>query len=288
MNAAADNGIIDVLMITYNRPDYTRLSLRRLLDTCDGRMRVWLWHNGNDAPTLDVVRSMASHPRVHKFHHSEENKRLREPTNWFWSRSDGQYVSKVDDDNLMPDGWGDVMRKAHEAEPRLGVAGCWSFLPQDVVPELAERKLRQLASGQRIMQNCWVAGTGYVMKRKCYHALGPIREGQSFPQYCVQLALKGWIHGWPYPFVAMENLDDPRHPLTRLKTEQDFQEGKGLSARQFGVRTLADLRDRQRLIALELQQASLDPRHFVGWRGRLSRLRRKLRFRAAAAGANAA
>lgn len=279
------NGIIDILMITYNRPDYTRLSLGRLLETCDDRMRVWLWHNGNDAATLDVVRSMSSHPRVHKFHHSPENQRLREPTNWFWSRSDGQYLSKVDDDNLMPPDWGDALRKAHEAEARLGVIGCWSFLPQDHVPELAQRKVRDIGRGLYVMQNCWVAGTGYVMKRKCYHGLGPIQEGQSFPQYCIQLALRGWIHGWPYPFVVMENLDDPRHPLTRLKTEADFQAGKGLSARQFGVRTLDDLRLRQRTIALELQRASIDPRHFVGWRRRLSRLRRTLQFRSGASAA---
>lgn len=276
---SAGNGIIDVLMITYNRPEYVRLSLSRLLQTCDDRMRVWLWHNGSHEPTLEVVRSMSSHPRVFKFHHSVENKRLREPTNWFWSRSDGQYVSKVDDDNVMPHGWGQAMRSAHEAEAWLGVIGCWSFLPQDHVPELAQRKVRDVGRGQFIMQNCWIAGTGYVMKRNCYHALGPIQEGQSFPQYCIQLALRGWIHGWPYPFVAMENLDDPRHPLTQLKTEEDFQAGKGLSARQFGVKTLDDLRARQRTIALELQQASLDPRDYVGWRRRFLRLRRTLSWR---------
>jgi glycosyltransferase involved in cell wall biosynthesis len=278
-----NDGIIDILMITYNRPDYTRLSLARLLDTCDETMRVWLWHNGEHAETLDVVKAMANHPRVHHFHHSVENKRLREPTNWFWQNADGAYVSKIDDDNLMTPGWGQRLRAAHEAEPRLGVLGCWSFLEQDVVPRVAERKVRDVGNGQRIMQNCWVAGTGYVMKRQCCGELGQIREGQSFPNYCIELALRGWIHGWPYPFVYMENLDDPRHPLTRLKTESDFHAGKGLSAVQFGVRSLDELRNRQRLIAMELQEASINPRAYVGWRGRLHRVARKFRFRRGAA-----
>ena len=43
---------IDILMITYNRPEYTRLSLERLLATCDESMRVWVWHNGTDEETL--------------------------------------------------------------------------------------------------------------------------------------------------------------------------------------------------------------------------------------------
>src|SRR5688500_14710804 len=111
--ARMNDGIIDILMITYNRPDYTLLSLARLLDSCDPSMRVWLWHNGGHAETLDAVKSMANHPRVHHFHHSVENKRLREPTNWFWQNADGDYVSKIDDDNLMTPGWGQRLRAAH-------------------------------------------------------------------------------------------------------------------------------------------------------------------------------
>lgn len=274
-------GMIDILMITYNRPDYTRLALSRLLETCDETMRVWLWHNGDHPETLEYVKSMAGHPRVRHFHHSSENRRLREPTNWFWTHADGEYISKIDDDNLMPHGWAQQMRAAHEAESRLGVLGCWSFLKEDVVPELAEAKVRSFG-GHQIMQNCWVAGTGYVMKRQCIDAMGLLKKDQSFPQYCIQLALKGWIHGWIYPFLYMDNLDDPRHPMTRLKTEDDFRAGAGLSALKFGVRTLQDLRDRQRLIALELQEASVDPLQCVGWRGRINRVKKKLGLRRSA------
>lgn len=73
---------IDVLMVTYNRPTYTRLSLEHLLDSCDESMRVWVWHNGNDQDTLDVVASMRGHARFHEFHHSPENQRT-----WLWHRS---------------------------------------------------------------------------------------------------------------------------------------------------------------------------------------------------------
>ncbi len=88
---------VDILMITHNRPDYTRLALRRLLDSCDETMRVWLWHNGDHAPTLEAVRGFAEHPRVHRFHVSPANKKLREPTNWVLAEGDGEYFAKVDD-----------------------------------------------------------------------------------------------------------------------------------------------------------------------------------------------
>ncbi len=271
-----DAGSIDVLMITYNRPRFTRLSLPRLLDSCDESMRVWLWHNGDHAETLEIVRSHLDHPRVHEFHHSLENQRLRPPTNWFWSKATGRYLSKVDDDNLMPDGWAQTLRAAHEAEPRLGVLGCWSFMPEDHRPELAEKKVIDVGSGHRVLQNCWVAGTGHLLKRECVEQAGPLADGQSFTNWCVHLAARGWINGWYYPFVYMENMSDPRSPHTVFKTEADFQAGRGLSARRFGVNSLEESRRRQPRHALRLQTCSTNPRHYIGWQGRLRRLLRRL------------
>ena len=262
-------GIIDILMVTYNRLEYTQRSLPRLLDSCDESMRVWVWHNGNDAATLDLVRSCESHPRMHRIHHSPQNKRLREPTNWFWANSDAEYLSKIDDDNLMPDGWGEKLRGAHEAEPKLGAIACWGFTAEDVLPEMVNRKLRDLGNGHRMMLNPWVAGTGHVMKRACVQRMGPLAERQSYPNWSTYLSIAGWINGFYYPFLYMENMDDPRSAYTRLKTEQDFQANKSLSADRFGIKTLEQFRDRQRVLAMEVQRAHPDPRRLVGWRKRL-------------------
>src|SRR5262249_24933662 len=125
---------VDVLMITYNRPEYTRLSLQRLLDSCSEDARVWVWHNGADADTLGVVEALRGHPRFCRFHHSPENRKLREPTNWLWSQATGLYLSKVDDDCLVPDGWIEKLRCAHEDVPEFGVIGCWRFEDEDFVP----------------------------------------------------------------------------------------------------------------------------------------------------------
>jgi hypothetical protein len=263
-------GVIDILMVTYNRAAYTRLSLPRLLETCDESMRVWMWHNGNDAATLEVVKSMASHPRVHRFHHSGENKRLRIPMNWLWKESDAEYVGKIDDDNLMPEGWGQTLRAAHDAEAKLGAVACWSFPKEDVVPELVEKKVCDLGNGHRVMENPWVAGTGHVIKRACIEQLGPIQDKQSFPNYCVQLAARGgWINGYYYPFLLMENMDDPRSAYTQFKSEADFSANRSLSAHRFGIDSLETFRKRQRMLALEVQQAHPDARRYVGWRRRL-------------------
>ncbi len=121
MTGAGVDDFIDVLMITYNRPDYVALSLPQLLEECDERTRVWLWHNGDDAATLKIVRQVLDHPRVAEFHHSTKNMGLRDPTNWLWANAAGGFVSKVDDDCLLPQGWARTLADAHAANPSFGV-----------------------------------------------------------------------------------------------------------------------------------------------------------------------
>src|SRR5437762_9235973 len=183
---------IDILMITHDRPFYTRLALERLLETCDDAMRVWIWHNGEHEETLALVRSYLDHPNLYRFHHSIENRKLREPTNWLWSESDARYLSKVDDDCLVPPQWAAALRKAHEDVREFGVLGCWRFREEDFFPELARPKIREFPGGHRILQNNWIEGSGYLMKRECLDSVGLLDRDESFPQHCGRLAGAGW------------------------------------------------------------------------------------------------
>jgi glycosyltransferase involved in cell wall biosynthesis len=268
---------IDILMITYNRPEYTRLALERLLDTCDETMRVWLWHNGTHSETLEVVGSLAEHPRVHAFRHSQENRKLRDPTNWLFENAKGDYISKVDDDCLVPYGWADTLRSVHARNPQLGAVACWLYPEEDFRFELAKKKIRTFAGGDRMMLNCWVQGSGYLMKRRCVEEQGPLRKGQSFPRYCIQLALNGWLNGWYYPFLFQEHMDDPRSQHCRIQTDEDLRCFAPLTAQRWGVSTLAEYRTRFREEAVALQGAPTDPRQFVGWRLKLRRTTERVR-----------
>jgi hypothetical protein len=266
-----NDGAVDILMVTHRRPAYTRLALDRLLETCDESMHVWLWHNGDDPETLDLARSYASHPRVGRFHHCPENARLREPTNWLWSESSAPYVSKVDDDCLMPDGWAQTLRRAHEDVPELGVVGCWRFQDEDFVPELAEPRIRELAGGHRVLRNLWVEGSGYLMKRACIDQLGLLSPGTSFPTYCKRLARAGWLNGWYFPFLRQEHMDDPRSPHCLLDDEA-LAQGSSLTAAERGITTVDDRVRQIHDFAVHCQSASLDPADFVGWRAGVRRL----------------
>lgn len=268
---------IDVLMITHKRPGYTRLSLSRLLETCDPGMRVWLWHNGGDEETLDVVRTFLDHPNVFRFHHSPDNKKLREPTNWFFENSQAEFLAKVDDDCLMPFGWATVLRQAHEDNLCFGAICCWHFHEDDFDPELAANKIKSFAGNHSILLNCWIAGSGYLMKRACIEQAGLIRPTESFTQYCIRLSKAGWVNGWYFPFLVQDHMDDPRSVHTMLKTDEDLFKWMPLTSRTFGAESLKGWTESLIADAKLIQTASPDPAHYYGWRLFMRRLGNRFR-----------
>jgi hypothetical protein len=268
---------LDILMVTFDQPDYVELSLPRLLETCDDSMHVWIWHNGTDERTLEVSQSFAGDSRVAKFHHSPENRPLRDPINWLFEGSSATYVSKVDDDCLESPGWAQTLMAAHRDVEELGALGTWRFPDEDFEPDLSLPKIAEFPGGHKVLQNFWVQGSGFVMKRACVERHGALRPGQTFTQYCVQLMLEGWVNGWYYPFIREEHMDDPRCPYTRLRTDEDLLRRLPLTARLNGITTLADWEENMRRSAHASQAAPLDPRYFRGWRLKKRNLSARLR-----------
>jgi glycosyltransferase involved in cell wall biosynthesis len=266
----------NVLMITYNRAEAVRRSLPRLLETCPDDCSVWLWHNGTDEETLSVVQQYSADPRVERFHHSPENQKLRAPTNWLWTESSATYVSKVDDDCLVSPGWLQTLRIAHEDYAGFGVIGSWRHYPDEFVPDLANRKIRTFPGGHRVMQNHWVQGSGYLMKRQDVETIGVLEPNQSFTGWCIQLARRGRTNGFYYPFIFEDHMDDPRSENTLLRTDADLLNNLPLTARRNSVRSLAEWEQRNRQAARLLQGASLDMRHYTGWRPIARRARRRV------------
>lgn len=265
----------DILMVTHRSAGYLHLSLPRLLSTLGTDDRVWLWHNGDDEATLEALRPFREDPRVHRFHHSRDNVRLREPTSWLWRESDARFVSKVDDDCLVSPGWLDTFAAAHEANPQFGVIGSWRHPPEDLRPELAGRKVRAFAGGHELLLNLWVQGSGYLMSRSVVERVGPLRSEESFTDYCIRTSRAGAVNGFYHPFVPEDHMDDPRSPHTLIRTDADLKARMPLSAEVNGVTTVEAWTDQLRQSALLLQSASLDPRAYSGWRAKGRSARRR-------------
>lgn len=267
---------LDVLVVTYQSAERARRCLEAATRTGE-HVRLWLWHNGTDPETLAVAMSFAEHPKVVRFHHSVENVRLRPALNWLFAESRAPFVSKLDDDAIVPAEWPGPLIAAHQAEPTFGVLGSWRFMPEDYEPEHAARKTQTFASGHKVMRNPWVEGSSFVMKRRCIDDLGLIRDGQSFTEYCLSLAKRGWINGYYVPFVPYGNLDDPRYPDTLLRTDADLADRLPLSAQVNGVTTLEAWTAQIRRSAHIVQTQPFDPKHYSGWRHQFRRVRRRVR-----------
>ena len=266
----------DILMITHRSAGYLHLSLPRLLSTLGEEDRVWVWHNGDDEATLEALRPFIRDDRVHRFHHSRQNVRLREPTCWLWRESGARFVSKVDDDCLVHPGWLDTFAQAHEANPQFGVIGSWRHPPQDSRPELARRKIQTYSGGHQLMRNLWVQGSGYLMSRAVVDRAGLLGRDESFTAYCIRTARAGAVNGFYYPFVPEDHMDDPRSPHTLIRTDADLLARMPLSAEKNGVTTVDAWTDQLRHSAHLLQSASLDPRVYSGWRAKARAARRRL------------
>ena len=238
--------------------------------------RVWLWHNGDDEATLEALRIYRDDPRVHRFHHSRENVRLRTPTNWLWQESDARFVSKVDDDCLVSPGWLDIFEAAHGDNSTFGAVGSWRHPDEDFRPEIAARKIRQFNGGHRLLQNHWVQGSGYLLPRDKVLASGPLRSDESFTGYCLRLARTGAVNGYYYPFVREDHMDDPRSPNTLIADDAGLRDRMPLSAAANGVTTIDEWTAQLRRSALILQTATLDLRQYGGWRRRLRHARHRI------------
>lgn len=261
---------VDVLMVAHRRADYLAMSLPRLLNSLPEGGRAWVWQNESSPDCRAVIEQYSSHPRFHRFHHSPENLRLAAATNWLWAKSKGALVGKVDDDCLVTDGWIEAFVDAHET-PSLGIIAAWHFLPEDLLATTVAGRTVPLANGRRVIRNCWVGGSGYLMKRACILDGGPLSDQRGFTTFCLELAMKGWQLGWHYPLILQDHMDDPRSENSGIRTDADLRERAPLSARRMPEPSVASWEAHLRASARKVQTASLRPVDHLGWKRRLRR-----------------
>jgi hypothetical protein len=262
---------VDVLFISYNRPEYTAMSLPSLLESAVGHARVWIWHNGDDQATLEVVRGFKNHPAVFQYRESPENVGLYPPIAWVFSQGRGAFVSKVDDDCVLPKDWISTLVTDMHRVSRLGVVGCWRFQEEDIVPRLLAKKLVEF-EGVQVLQNLWVEGSGFILRRSALESVGGLRKQEKLPRLFRRVGCAGFVNGWRFPFVCQDHMDDPRSPNTGLRTDSDLTDNIPLSALRTGVRSVDAWTNQLRHSAWTVQVAPLNCFWYGGVMGRIRRL----------------
>lgn len=272
---------VDVLMITRAHAESTRLALRSLLATAGCHLGVWLWHHGACEETLAVVEASLGHPAVRDFHHHQRVSRATddEPLGWFWRHASGDFLGRVSARSLLPADWAHRIVAIHQREPLLGVLACWPFLEADFMPEVVGRKLLDFESGAQVLPSPRIGGSAYLMKRNCLFGRGMPRDHESFDAYCQRLARDGWLHGWPFPFVTEQRLDDPSCSASCVHTDRDLLGCVPPTPDWPRASGVDDWARQWRLWARRVQYESGNPRRSVGWRSWPKRLARLVRRR---------
>jgi len=141
-------------MLTYNRLDYTKLALRRLLSDPKEEFALTIWDNASTDGTQQFLKTV-NDPRIVDIIFSQTNKGQTYVTNKIWSESSAELVGKVDNDCFVTPGWTKILAQAHKDLPNLGVVGCWQFFPEDFDYNRAKCKIQTFGK-QQIFRHPWI------------------------------------------------------------------------------------------------------------------------------------
>jgi glycosyltransferase involved in cell wall biosynthesis len=274
---AAAPARIALLFLTWNRIEYTRLSLPRLLADPGEAFDLILWDNGSTDGTREYLESIRD-PRIRE--------RILRPTNegqtpaieHLFRESGAELVGKVDNDCLVTPGWTRTLARALDDVPELGGVGCWTFMAEDFDADLARHKLRRFGE-HTVVAHPYLGGSAFLTRRADFTRFGPVSEPGLFPRYWIRAAAAGRVNGWYLPLVLVEHMDDPRSPHCLLREPLDPRELpfalrlRGLSTRQEFARWIRE-------DARAILRASSDVKHHTGWRAAWKRTRRRWRGRA--------
>lgn len=264
---------IDLVFITYNRLEYTKLALASVLADPTEEFSLTLWDNGSTDGTKDYLSSVED-PRIVRKVFAEENVHLHGAVNDLFSKSSADLVGIIPNDFLVTPGWTRILGQAHADVPEFGMIGCWHFFPEEFDYERAKHKI-QMFGRHRVLRHPWTGGGAGLVKLKTVRECGPLQSSGT-TGYWIQMALKGYINGFYFPLIYVEHMDDPRSSHSFLKSEEDFQRYMPLTARNFGVKSLEDWLHWLQKDAYMVQKASIDPKYYIGWRAKLNRLFKKL------------
>ena len=207
---------VDILYITYNRIDSTKLTLPRLLHSTEYPFNLTIVDNGSTDNSVDYLTEI-----VRKYHLRKPmklilnriNEGLSKPTNTFWRESKADLVGKIDNDILVENGWLEKLVNAHEKVHDLAIVGGFHF-PKGV---FNYRKCKQNIyqyDDIAILRQPYIGGN-YIARRRILVEQGEIKEGREESEfklggwtgYQSQLSKKGFIIGYHYPLILFEHLN---------------------------------------------------------------------------------
>lgn len=173
---------IPILMITWNRLQYTKKAIEALKQNTYYPYILWIWDNGSTDGTVEYLRKLDD-VRVY---FSKDNLGLVPPMNKFFETfKDFDYVSKVDNDTVVSPGWLTKLKEVMDKYPLFVIqSDHYLGLPYKLKNnQQFYNHLEKVKYGNESLYLFpHVSGTGVLIRRK--HIDRPVEE------------MKGTLSGW--------------------------------------------------------------------------------------------
>jgi GT2 family glycosyltransferase len=272
---------VAIVLVTYNRLEYTKKSIPRLLEDPGEKFDLYLWDNASTDGTQEYLQNLKD-PRIVETICSKDNQGQTAAMNYVWSKTKAELISKLDNDCLVTPGWTRILSEAHKDIKNLGAVACWHY-PIEEFNESAVRKAGKIQTfgNHQIFRHPWVCGSAFIMKRRSFQKYGLWKKGRNIAStyYFLKMALAGEINGWYYPLILQEHMDDPKSKHSLIKTEKGIQKMQELtfSLRTEGINDMESRMARREFILKNLFYDPWEARHYSGLRVKFRRGVKKIR-----------
>jgi len=270
---------VAIVVVTHNRFEYSKKTIARLLEEPNEEFDLYLWDNASTDETPDYLRDGVKDARLVEVVLSKENVGQTGAMNYVWGKTKAELVGKLDNDCLVTPGWTKIFAQAHKDIEKLGSLACWPFLLEDFDEAAASQKIISL-NGHKVFRHPWTCGSGFILKRKTFLAIGPWRKGYKVgtTRYFLNLAIAGYINGWYYPLVMQEHMDDIKSKHSRfhhLPFKKAYKDAYGFKVKDIhGMKKYMRVR---RAVIHNLMSEPYDPKYYCGWRVKVRNLLNKIR-----------
>ncbi|HWB11545.1 MAG TPA: glycosyltransferase [Pirellulales bacterium] len=234
-----------LLMVTYNRLEYTRLALEACLKLDYPNLRVVVWDNASTDGTVAYLRDrLQGLPNVTAIA-SPTNRGVVFPMNEAWSSDpEAEFLAKIDNDTLVPPDLFRRLAECHLQSRRFGVLSGFHFRQEGEA--LAEEHRIKSFDGVRVLPQPYVGGCAVMIRREVFQTIGLIDyrtdgpDGRPFMDsgwtiYQQRLTDQGYINGYPWPPVHVDHMEDTRSPhCIRSEEHQSYKrEERGMGLEEF-------------------------------------------------------
>lgn len=226
---------VPVLLVTYNRLEYSKRALESILKDPGMSVHVTICDNGSTDGTVEWLESLKMDPvfGVVSKVNSGHNYGLAAVMNWFFDRyKEYPFVVKVDNDTVLPDNWlrdlMDVMTDPNRVQKLGAVSGTCLRPNGDTFKDWVDKYMvTKTFRGHQLHFNSYVLGTGVLINMDMIRERGLLFGG--FPRSVESTdpldtcLISGWTayiraaheyEGWQFAFYS-------KVPVTLLNIREE-------------------------------------------------------------------